>query len=306
MGGRLESNSSARNCPLSEETDLSLVLHGEQVAEAFANRHRPSRLLRNLTREVGPISFFNRRGGSGSRSFAFRGRSRNRVSVHRSGGRNSGGHSTSRCTTRCTGGVTQLLTAAIDNFETAVLESLLSQTTDPTIAVGQCTGQCADHARAAAAAVLLRLTSDLIGSFSTNTLVSIVETVHEGGHDLRIAGTVVVVTELLQGLAAILGVASGLRQVDQFCDFAGIHAGAALVIARSSAVRTGGAACATVCTAGVSTGVSTRSGTGISTRGTGGRSTGSRTASGRSTVGRRTAAVSDRSTSVGRSTTIEA
>jgi hypothetical protein len=70
--------------------------------------------------------------------------------------------------------------------------------------------------------VLTDLIADFVGSFFTNTFISIVQSVNHGTDDFWIATTVVVVTQFIDGISTIFGVASSLRLVDQLGDFARI------------------------------------------------------------------------------------
>ena len=66
------------------------------------------------------------------------------------------------------------------------------------------------------------LITNFVSSFSTNTLVAIVQSVDKSGHDFRVAAAVVVVTQSIDRFRTVLGVAGSLRCVDQLSNFAGI------------------------------------------------------------------------------------
>ncbi len=124
----------------------------------------------------------------------------------------------------CTAGtirtsVCAAVTVSVHNFVATGFQSFFSLMTDPTVTVSQSTGQGSHGGRAAAAAVAANCIADFVSSFPTNSFVSVVQTVDEGVHDFRMAGTVVV-AQLVQSIPTVLCIAIRHGSVDQLCDFA--------------------------------------------------------------------------------------
>lgn len=112
--------------------------------------------------------------------------------------------------------------AAIDDVISAQAKSLFGLTSYTTIAVGQRTGQSGNDLWAAAA-VLTDLITNLIGSGTTNSFISIIQAIDEGRHDFWIADAVISVTELTESSTSLTSIASRLRLVDQASDIARIR-----------------------------------------------------------------------------------
>ena len=126
------------------------------------------------------------------------------------------------------------LAAGIDHVVAALLEGLLSLLGNRLGTVAQGTGQSLRQF-GRAAAVLAELIVDLGSGDFTNLRIAVVEGVDQSGHDFRRAIAVVLVADLLDGLAPLTRVAGGLRLIDQFGQTAALTraevAGAAFVAA---------------------------------------------------------------------------
>jgi anti-anti-sigma regulatory factor len=83
--------------------------------------------------------------------------------------------------------------------------------TDISIAVSQSSRQGFHGSVAhAAATVLTNLVTDFIGSFATNSLVAVVQSVDQSSHDFRIAAAVVSVAQAIDRFSSVLSIASRL------------------------------------------------------------------------------------------------
>lgn len=91
-----------------------------------------------------------------------------------------------------------------------------------TVAVGQSSGQRGDDFARAAARILAELIANFVGRFPANSLVAVVQTVDERSHDFRVADAAILVAQFVESTTAILGIAGGLRLVDQARDLAGV------------------------------------------------------------------------------------
>jgi hypothetical protein len=98
---------------------------------------------------------------------------------------------------------------AVDDFVSTQAESLFSLATNTTIAVTEGTGQ-SGRDFGAAAAVLANLIANFISRFTTNSFISIVQTVDKGRHDLWIADAVISVAELADRSTSLTGIAGRL------------------------------------------------------------------------------------------------
>jgi len=112
------------------------------------------------------------------------------------------------------------------------------------VAIAQRTGQSGNDFRRAASAATVVILTNLIANFisglRTNSLVSIVQSVHESNHDFGIADTVEVVAKLMNRSSAIFRVASGLRLINQLCNLARISVAATSFAAASAIVAATG------------------------------------------------------------------
>lgn len=113
-------------------------------------------------------------------------------------------------------------------------------TTNATVAVGQSSRQRGDDFARAAARILAELIADLIGRFFANSFVAVIQTIDERAHDLRVADAVELVAQLIESTTAILGIASGLRLVDQMSDLAGVIFAASVAAAAIGILATAG------------------------------------------------------------------
>lgn len=121
-----------------------------------------------------------------------------------------GGWSTGWSTTvGATGGRTTIVTAALDDVVSTQAESLFSLTNHTAIAVTQSTGQGSDDF-GAAAAVLANLITDFIGRFTADAFIGIVQGIHEGRHDFRVADAIITIAQLADGGTSLTSIAGGL------------------------------------------------------------------------------------------------
>jgi len=101
----------------------------------------------------------------------------------------------------------------------------------------------------AAAGALTELVADLIGSFFTNPLITIVQCIHQGTHHLGVANTAELVAQLVDRLGPIFRIASRLRQMnvvrDQVAAVIAADRFAARLRGAASGRRTAGARCGT-------------------------------------------------------------
>lgn len=112
-------------------------------------------------------------------------------------------------------------TATVDDFVTTRFQAFFRLTTDFLVAVTQSGGQRGHDLLAAAAGVLTKLVADFIRGFRPDFFVGIVQGVNHRNDDFRIA-LAIEVTQIVNRMTAIFGVAGGLRRVDQLGDFTGV------------------------------------------------------------------------------------
>jgi len=142
------------------------------------------------------------------------------------------------------------ITVTVDNLVATGFQSFFSLTTYTTVAVSQCTGQSRHDSRAAAAAVAAGCVTQFVSRFTANAFIRVIQTIHEGVDDLRVARAIVI-AQFVQSIATLRGVAVGHRGVDQLGDLTRIFGRAAFAALITTAI-TARSSTAGVCTAGTS------------------------------------------------------
>ena len=118
--------------------------------------------------------------------------------------------------------------STVSDFVTAQAQSLFSSLANPFVAIAQRAHQSARNLAVAAAGILLQFGMNVGGGGEANSFVAVVQAVDKRTHDFRVAAAVVALSETVQGIATILGIAGGLRAVDHVRDIAGIADAAAV------------------------------------------------------------------------------
>ena len=130
--------------------------------------------------------------------------------------------------------------AAVDNIITTALQCFFGLTADVPVTVGQSASESANHGSPAAATIVENLIADFVGRFGSHTFVAVVQSIDEGVHDFGVTDAVVSITQFMDRVATVSGIAFRHRSFDESGNLTTVFPTAAILTTTAGRPATSG------------------------------------------------------------------